>query len=385
MTYSITCSVYPNNEVRTIVSRERGGLDYWESESQADRSPGSLGPTEEPSIPLDITSKLSGSAVPGFGGLPRPTKFGNNARRTISRCAGVFDTDRLFPDEFLLLTGTIPGSTPGAFEAIARWSSWIVKTIKTWISDRGVEAAYSIYVWEFQRRGALHIHYCVHCPDVMKKVGLMKTWKKRWTEIIDTVSEKSGVDVWGRSRGGTWATNKEVIQADAQVIRKSVGSYLSKYLSKNAPTSDVKPWEARRFYGPVRWWGVSRPLLKRCRELTETFKRECISHEAVRYLKEKVLDILNWSENKVFSYWDKAHSTNVLLTYSPENCQYIYSYLWRDLCNHRTAPLSASTTALEMDNSVRRTIDSRRRDSGRLRDCRGPTPNKTTCLSLQAC
>jgi hypothetical protein len=379
----ISISIYPNSEVRAILGRETTGQRVRgcgdEDDPDGDRPESGMAGDS----PLDITSKLSGGGLPGFGGVPRPTKFGNNARRTISRCAGVFEVDGLPPDEFLLLTGTIPGGTPESFEAVARWSSWIVKAVKTWISDRGVASAYSIYVWEFQKRGALHIHYCIHCADVQKKVQLMAGWKKKWTEIMDAVSERSGTDVWARKKGGTWATNKAAIQADAQVIRKSVGAYLSKYLSKNAPTNEVKSQESRRFYGPVRWWGVSRPLLKRCSELTEKFTIESISHSAIRYLKEKVFDIMNWSENKVFSYWDKAHSTNVLLTYSPEECQRIYSYLKRDLCKIRTATLPAFMTASETANSLPPSVNSKKQGKGLLRDFPGPTQKATTSPYLQ--
>lgn len=381
----MSITIYPNSEVRAIIGREKQYRNFRDSDTEGDRSGDGHGPGMASDPPLDITSKLSGDSKPGFGGLPKPTKFGNNARRTISRCAGVFEVDRLFPDEFLLLTGTIPGSKTESFEAIARWSSWIVKTIKTWIGDRGVESAYSIYVWEFQKRGALHIHYCIHCPDVMKKVGLMKEWKQRWTEIIDGVCERSEVDVWAKKRGGTWATNKTVIQADAQVIRKSVGAYLSKYLSKNAPTNDVKPWESRRFHGPVRWWGCSRPLLKRCQELTENFKVESISHAAIRYLKEKVFDILSWSENKLFNYWDKAGSTNVLLTYSPENCQMIYSYLKRDLCKTRTATPPASMTVSGTASSSPPSKACQKPGGERSRGCHGQTQSKTIYQYSQLC
>jgi hypothetical protein len=315
--------------------------------------------------------------------LPRPTKFGNNARRTISRCAGVFDQDKIPPGEFLFLTGTIPGSTPEAFEAMARWSSWVVKSIKTWISDKGVRSAYSLYVWEFQKRGALHIHYCLHCPEGEKRDQILKEWKAKWVEIIDGVTTRAGTDLWARKGGRTWVTNKQVIQADAQAVKKSVGAYLSKYLSKNAPTNGVKPWEKRQFHGPTRWWGVSRPLLKRCQELTEKFTIEAIPHKAIRRLKEKVFSIMDWSENKVFSYWDKAYSTNVLLTYSPEECQRIYSYLKRDLCRTRIATQPVSTTASGTVNSPPPLVNSKKQDRELLNGCLGPIQKATTSPYLQ--
>lgn len=349
----IKIQLYPNSEVRATFFPSPGVRGYWEEGAERGSAVAQEKQKKESEVPLDITLKLSEAKKPGFGGIPRATKFGNNGRRTISRCAGVFDTDGIPPEEFLLLTGTIPGSTDEAFEAVARWSSWAVKTIKTWVSDRGVRDAYSMYVWEFQKRGALHIHYCVHIADLALRGKILGEWKKRWTDIIDEICSKSGCDVWGRGNGKTWATNKGVIQADAQVIRKSVGAYLSKYLSKNAPTNEAKPLQGQRFYGPVRWWGCSRPLLKRCRELSEEFRVECVGVGAIRYLKEKVFEIMNWSESRVHSYWDKVRSTNVLLTYSKEECQSIFSYLKRDLFKWQTAPGSHYWNHCQASNTLR--------------------------------
>lgn len=343
MSSTIRIALYPNSEVRATIGRERAGGDRRGNSVRDFCRDDAPTPTPERVAPLDITSKLSGVERPGFGGLPRPTKFGNNARRTISRCAGVFTLDGIPPGQFLFLTGTIPGSTAPAFEAVARWSSWIVKTIKTWLSDRGALGAYSIYVWEFQRRGALHIHYCVQVEDPLIRERVLREWRDRWASILDGVSERASVDVWARKSGGTWATNKRVVQADAQIVEKSVGAYLSKYLSKSAPTNQSKGGEEQTFHGPVRWWGAARSLLKRCRELTESFEVEGISHLAIRYSRERVHEILNWSENRVFSYWDKSRSTNVLLTYSPDECQTIYNHLKRDIFRWRRAPSNPSS------------------------------------------
>lgn len=330
MTYTLRILYYPNNEIRAILRRESSV-----SCDGDDRPEGPVcdGNGDEPGstpIPLDITSKLSVAEMPGFGGVPRATKFGVNGRRTISRCAGAIEREGIKNEELVFLTGTIPGSTEEAFDAVARYSSWAVKAVKTWLSDLGVKSNYSMYVWEFQKRGALHLHYCVHVPDPLVRSKVLKGWKDRWMGCIDYISKRAGVDCWRRGKGFTWATNKQVIQADAQVVRKSVGSYLSKYLSKFQGRIRRRKRSSSPWLCPVRWWGCSRPLLALMRSLSFEFERLSIPNGDRGRVLEEVFAIINWSENRVYSYRDLAGSTDVLLTYSPENCDTIFNYLKRD-------------------------------------------------------
>lgn len=324
-------SVYPNNELRATFYHERRSKD-----DRTDSKDG-VGDSDDvdrdcDSIPLDITSKLSPSTErPGFGGVPRSTHFGNAARRTLSRAAGVLERDGVPPSECLFLTGTIPGSTLDAFDAVACWSSWILKSVKTWLSNSGVIDNLSMYVWEFQSRGALHLHYFVHIPDEKARTNILWKWSIKWAALINEVGRRSGCDIWERRDGTTWKHFHGVIQAPAQFVKKSVGAYLSKYLSKNAPTNGQRKDGNDMFLGPVRWWGVSRPLLKRLKELTETFEVEGLSEGGVRRLTEKVKEEFSRSEGRVHSYWDKGFNALTILTFSPENCENIYQELWRDL------------------------------------------------------
>jgi hypothetical protein len=330
MTYRLKVLYYPNNEIRTILRRETSSRFDGDDSSKGALCGGD-GTEPDPVLPaLDITSKLSVAKLPGFGGVPRATKFGNNGRRTISRCAGAIERQGIPTRELVFLTGTIPGSTEEAFDAVAMYSSWTVKATKTWLSDMGVNSNYSLYVWEFQKRGALHLHYCVHVPDAAMRRMVLRGWKGRWTACIDYISKESGVDCWERGKGFTWATNKSVIQADAQLVTKSVGSYLSKYLSKFQGRIRRRKRSSAPWLCPVRWWGCSRPLLALMRSMSLEFEREAIPDRERGSLLDAVYAIVNWSENRVYSYRDKAGSTDVLLTYSPENCDSIYNYLKRD-------------------------------------------------------
>lgn len=159
------------------------------------------------------------------------------------------------PGEILFFTGTLPGSGSEQFEAIARWSSWIVHRLKAWIARR-VDAKLDFYAWELQKRGALHLHYALHVPDDAARFEIRTQIKNEWIRLLDSVSGFTGVDLYHNShRGFSHRSNTDLVQADCQEVEKSVGAYLGKYLSKGSRgknSTDV--------FHPCRWYGVSRPL-----------------------------------------------------------------------------------------------------------------------------
>lgn len=220
---------------------------------------------------LDYSSELETTGrvgVSGHGFLPvRVTKFGNEAKRTIQRCARALDGVVENPGDILFLTGTLPGSGQEQFMAMAQWSSWIVHRLKAWIA-KYVPGKYDFYCWELQKRGALHLHYAVHCPDEELSERILAAFKAQWIRLLDHVSERSGVDLYRNDvRGFSHASNKNVVQAKAERVVKGVGNYLGKYLSKSTQGGSDKG-----VFAPCRWWGVSRPL----RELE---KSERVVHE----------------------------------------------------------------------------------------------------------
>jgi hypothetical protein len=214
-----------------------------------------------------------------------------------------------------------------------------LKSVKTWLSKSGVTENLSMYVWEFQSRGALHLHYFVHIPDEEVRTRILWKWAIKWAALINEVGNRFGCDIWERRDGTSWNHFHGIIQAPAQFVKKSVGAYLSKYLSKNAPTNGQRNDGNDMFLGPVRWWGVSRPLLKRLNELSETFEIEGLTEEGRRTISAQVAEEFRCSGNEVHSYWDKGFNALTILTYSPKWCQNIYNRLWRDLYGPKLAQL----------------------------------------------
>jgi hypothetical protein len=223
-----------------------------------------------PSPPLlDYSSELEtkrSARLSGHGELAiRTTKFGNEAKRQIQRAARALDGIVETPQDILFLTGTLPGSGQEQFLAIAQWSSWIVHRLKAWVA-KSVVGKMDFYCWELQKRGALHLHYAVHCPDESGSQYIMENFKKEWLRLLDSVSESTGVDLYLNAvRGFSHKANKEVVQAKAERVTKGVGNYLGKYLSKSTQGTS-----RRGVFAPCRWWGVSRPL----RELEKSERME---------------------------------------------------------------------------------------------------------------
>lgn len=208
---------------------------------------------------LDYSSELEDrgrARLSGYGELAiRTTKFGNEAKRSIQRCARALDGIVETPRDILFLTGTLPGSGQEQFLAMAQWSSWVVHRLKAWVSEY-CPGKMDFYCWELQKRGALHLHYAVHCPDEVNSQYILDNFKKQWIRLLDAVSEKTGVDLYLNAvRGFSHRPNKEVVQAKAERVLKGIGNYLGKYLSKS--TQGVS---RQGVFAPCRWWGVSRPL-----------------------------------------------------------------------------------------------------------------------------
>lgn len=200
----------------------------------------------------EMTTVSDKSDRVGFGSISTRNTFGRRAKKVV-RCAGAV-LDRAPLSRLVFLTGTLPGSTPESFKALAAWSGWVVQTLLQWVRDTTGDTR-CFGVWEYQRRGALHLHMCVECPTAELAAEIRRKWKARWIRILDGVAARAKVDVYRRDLHHTWCQRKWLTRTDAQIVQKSVGSYLSKYLSKGSSAN-------RRLtaFPPSRWWFVSRSV-----------------------------------------------------------------------------------------------------------------------------
>ena len=279
----LRATVYPNNEVRIALYPERLPVDYFKRMSirhaidiqvdERNQSAPTLITLDSSPIErnraLDIKSKVDTRVRKVRDALSR---YG---RRQILRAGSCFKSD--LETKRLLLTGTLPGSGPKLFRALAEFASYATKTLTNWLTRR-VPSCLWMYCWEFQKRGALHVHLVVEMP-IMQAEYVERFFKDEWNRILRAISLKSGVDLYAKT--AKYSHLPESTQADVTVCDREPSRYISKYISKSAVT-------AKCFgrYPPKTWYQVSRSLLAELRMRTVIYEAEGLSYSQSRAIEE---------------------------------------------------------------------------------------------------
>lgn len=266
---------YPNNEIRVAVYPEKFPKPI---ESLNNGSPFELGNesdeqlitplverpdlfSEQDDSPLDIKSKDDTPCRPRRWALSR------NGRNQLLRAGACFDNTP--QTERLLLTGTLPGSTIAAFRALAQFSTYASKTLTNWITRHNPGCKWE-YAWEFQKRGALHIHLVIEVPLSVSSYVKVH-FKDEWNRIIRAICSKSGTDLYAKREN--YSHDPQKTQADVTVCDREPSRYISKYISKNATNA-----HGFNRFPPKQWYQCSRSLLKALAAQTQTFIQEGLSH-----------------------------------------------------------------------------------------------------------
>lgn len=298
----VTTTISPDGEMRvSLLPDKRAKRDFAVAEV----------------APLVCSSKLQEGISTGYpqprrgrGTVGRRRNLSRGAKRKLRALGGTVDLG--VRGNTVFLTGTLPGSTEEARCALAQYSSYVVNLIGVWIHDR-YPGAYWYGVWEYQQRGALHMHLCVQLLTHADAEGLKQAWKKRWIGALDKVGVKAHVDMFARQTGGTWQTKRWVCRTDAQTVEKSVGAYLSKYLSKG---SVVKRSQA--VYPPASWWFAGSLLKKACERATVTTNISKLTlsdaHSIYNLCCQHMLQVSRVAY-PVFNRWDVRQSA--LIAFAP--------------------------------------------------------------------
>lgn len=253
--YLMQIKVYPNREIRLSLSR--GNRPSKKKKGKAELFPFEM-PTRagDAIAPLDILSGLSqASQSKPRGRFP----LSPEGQRNILRLAAVMREEDKGRQVFV--TGTLPGSTFGAMREFSRLSGYVIKLIQTYVPRMlgvGARELQSVYVWEQQKRGALHAHVVFECPTESVANRLVVLWRWVWVKVLRAAQKKASVDLFERAKGGTWEGEYHKFVTDAKLVRKSVDRYLSKYVSKGDSNY--------RSLFPARWYGASSAIRDRLRE-----------------------------------------------------------------------------------------------------------------------
>lgn len=209
--------------------------------------------------------KNSPEERPGYGGSPKLRDFSLYGRRKIVRSGALIGVgDRR--DRTLFLTGTLPGGTDEALRAISDYSAWIVHQLLTVVPRLGrVKSADCkiIWVWEWQDRGALHLHAICEFPTREAAKRVFEGFKGLWIQLLESVGDRCGIDIAARRDFGSHSGDYDKWRTRAEWSRKNPSRYLAKYISRLKPKAAIC-----LNYPPSRWYGVSRSLHSELREKT---------------------------------------------------------------------------------------------------------------------
>lgn len=204
---------------------------------------------------LDIISEFQCRSLKvqnkgGWGFKPRETAFTKNARHRLLEAGAVMD--KLHQKNVAELTCTIPGSTSEAFRTVADWSGWIVNRLLQTLRNRKQNCSW-FYVWERQKRGALHIHFAIGSSTLTEAVLLASQLECKWFDLLLELKDKTNVDTFKKDECWTWRNLPQNWQSHVAPIYKSVAAYFSKYAGKSSNSANSGGAE----YFPARWWGSS--------------------------------------------------------------------------------------------------------------------------------
>lgn len=248
---------------------------------------------------LDITSEFrrgrserrNHKKIPGTPN--RATVFGANARHTLLEAGSVAERWGGNVQNSVIVTLTLPGSTTDAYDCLASWSGYACDRLFR-ILRKAKSGIRWFYVWELQKRGALHMHLCItaQSPDTSLHFG--KAVISKWEDVLRDIGLRSGVDLFLHSKGDR-CTIRGFWQNNIQQCKRSVAAYFAKYASKEARSAKkgfsggLKDFA---FY-PSRWWGCQRVLRQEIEKQRFKIRIEGLEEQDVA---QALILVDNWCE-----------------------------------------------------------------------------------------
>jgi hypothetical protein len=250
-------------------------------------------------LPLALINRFQRAVTPppreklGYGKSPRVKYFSARAGQKIRETGAVFDSlCGGVPENARVVTFTIPSSDEAAYKAISDYSGYATNRIFQ-VIRRKYPDTHWFYCWEHQKRGALHMHLAILPNDISKGKEIGDELGCKWYEVLQDISNKSGVDMLFSKGFGRRISFGEGHFYN-QAMRKGCGAYFSKYASKNSGKNrnNIDSINARK-YPPSSFWGRSRELKRMCDELSYEFKYEGIDDDDSQYLYNEALKVLS--------------------------------------------------------------------------------------------
>lgn len=278
-----------------------------------------------------------------WGKVQKPKSFSNNAKHLILESG--FALERMIPKNCCrFLTLTLPTSNPLNYEYLANWSGYLInilqQQIRNYIRDNSpTEEIYSLFVWEYQRRGALHLHYLIASLDKRAVRALSLRLYDSWFKCLAYIEQKTGCDLFGKWRNSprAWAKGNRI-----EIPRKSIGRYISKYASKQKSKDPEYGTNYSKIYYPSRFWGSSRNL----KNLASSWRFKASLPDLSQGISDYLLGLFS-------DYFPKAiHTRSYSFSDGRNFCEgFIFYFDESDFCSTIHYELSAIILALNSEAS----------------------------------
>lgn len=257
--------------------------------------------TEKRSTPsLDLTEKSqrkleAKSKVVGFAAckVSAPKKFGAKQGHKIRESGAALDIlCNGDPTKARVITLTLAGDTPEAKNAIACYSGYAINRLFQVVRRDYPDCNNWFFVWEYQKRGALHLHIAIYHDDkeISKQIGdrLVEAWHNT---LID-IGLKADCCMF-TSKKKDRCTIRSLHQNVNQEMKKSCGGYFSKYASKGENGTERAKMEVwAKIYSPSRFWGSSQSIKNVVKENSFSFNIEMLNGSEAMEVFEFCLNFL---------------------------------------------------------------------------------------------
>ena len=249
---------------------------------------------------LDLTEKSQRAqkVAPkpiGFTSLAvrKPKKFGSKQGQKIRESGAAVDIlCKGQPSKARVVTLTLPADTHEAKQALAVNSGYVINRLFQVVRRDYPECNNWFFVWEYQKRGALHLHICLYHYNESISFSIGERLIEAWHNILVDVGEIASCCMF-TSRKKDRCTVRSLHQNVNQEMKKSCGGYFSKYASKGENGSErIKMEVWSKIYSPSRFWGSSQSIKDVVKEHSFSFNIEMLNGSEAMEVYEFCLNFL---------------------------------------------------------------------------------------------
>ena len=227
-----------------------------------------------------------------ISGSTRHRKFTDPAKHKIREAGGALDL--AYGLDVWFITLTLPGDTVPAIEAMAKYDKEIknaylqnFRKLYGRLYPEGGPGLDYLCVSEMQSRGAIHFHIALGWLSERFARIVKRCYRRWWHKILLRYSEISGVNLALAQDGTDLMHKSNEWLVECEQVEKSVGSYLSKYLSK-----DATKFAAGQINSPSRWWSISVPLREKLLALRHSETTEFRTYADAQAQINKAAEVL---------------------------------------------------------------------------------------------